>query len=127
MPKRAGPFYPVRASIAPHRVPSFIYCSRRGSIRPRYFRYRNTEREGFRHEQTRRHTPGRPRAALGETGDTALDIVRGTGIPLPKVLRLLGLSTASRAAPALDGLEIVQLCLYAELPLSAVMDAEEGQ
>lgn len=34
-------------------------------------------------------------AALGETGDTALDIV--------------------------------QLCLYAELPLSAVMDAEEGQ
>ena len=61
-------------------------------------------------------------AALGETGDTALDIVRGTGIPLPKVLRLLGLSTASRAAP-----EIVQLCLYAELPLSAVMDAEEGQ
>ena len=37
------------------------------------------------------------------------------------------LSTASRAAPALDGLEIVQLCLYAELPLSAVMDAEEGQ
>ena len=30
-------------------------------------------------------------------------------------------------APALDGLEIVQLCLYAELPLSAVMDAEEGQ
>ena len=33
-------------------------------------------------------------AALGETGDTALDIVRGTGIPLPKVLRLLGLSTA---------------------------------
>ena len=64
-------------------------------------------------------------AALGETGDTALDIVRGTGIPLPKILRLL--STASRAAPALDGLEIVQLCLYAELPLSAVMDAEEGQ
>ena len=63
-------------------------------------------------------------AALGETGDTALDIVRGTGIPL---LRLLGLSTTSRAAPALDGLEIVQLCLYAELPLSAVMDAEEGQ
>ena len=62
-------------------------------------------------------------AALGETGDT----VRGTGIPLPKILRLLGLSTASRAAPALDGLEIVQLCLYAELPLSAVMDAEEGQ
>ena len=60
-------------------------------------------------------------AALAETGDTALDIVRGTGIPLPKVLRLLGLSTASRAAPALDGLEIVQL------PLSAVMDAEEGQ
>ena len=59
-------------------------------------------------------------AALAETGDTALDIVRGTGI-------LLGLSTASRAAPALDGLEIVQLCLYAELPLSAVMDAEEGQ
>lgn len=57
----------------------------------------------------------------------ALDIVRGTGIPLPKVLRLLGLSTASRAAAALDGLEIVQLCLYAELPLSAVMDAEEGQ
>ena len=46
---------------------------------------------------------------------------------LPKVLRLLGLSTASRAAPALDGLEIVQLCLYAELPLSAVMDAEEDQ
>ena len=41
-------------------------------------------------------------AALAETGDTALDIVRGTGIPLPKVLRLLGLSTASRAAPALD-------------------------
>ena len=34
---------------------------------------------------------------------------------------------AARAAPALDGLEIVQLCLYAELPLSAVMDAEEGQ
>ena len=32
-----------------------------------------------------------------------------------------------RAAPALDGLEIVQLCLYAELPLSAVMDAEEDQ
>ena len=64
-------------------------------------------------------------AALAETGDTALDIVRGTG--LPKVLRLLGLSTASRAAPALDGLEIVQLCLYAELPLSAVMDAEEDQ
>ena len=30
-------------------------------------------------------------AALGETGDTALDIVRGTGIPLPKILRLLGL------------------------------------
>ena len=124
MPKRAGPFYPVRASIAPHRVPPFIYCSRRGSIRPGYFRYRNTEREGFRHEQTRRHTLA---AALGETGDTALDIVRGTGIPLPKILRLLGLSTASRAAPALDGLEIVQLCLYAELPLSAVMDAEEGQ
>ena len=66
-------------------------------------------------------------AALGETGDTALDLVRGTGLPLPKILRLLGLSTASRAAPALDGLEIVQLCLYAELPLSAVMDAEEGQ
>ena len=43
-------------------------------------------------------------AALAETGDTA-----------------------SRAAPALDGLEIVQLCLYAELPLSAVMDAEEDQ
>ena len=64
-------------------------------------------------------------AALRETGATALDIVRGTGIPLPKVLRLLGLSTASRAAPALDG--IVQLCLYAELPLSAVMDAEEDQ
>lgn len=32
-------------------------------------------------------------AALRETGATALDIVRGTGIPLPKVLRLLGLST----------------------------------
>ena len=61
-------------------------------------------------------------AALAETGDTALDIVRGTGIPLPKVLRLLGLSTASRAAPALDGLEIVQLCLYAELTLSAVIE-----
>ena len=70
-------------------------------------------------------------AALGEARAPArprkLDIVRGTGIPLPKVLRLLGLSTASRAAAALDGLEIVQLCLYAELPLSAVMDAEEGQ
>ena len=128
MSKRAGHFYPVLASIAPRAIHPFLYCSRRGSIRPRYFRYRNTEREGFRHMNRKDgiHLDALA-AALGETGDTALDIVRGTGIPLPKILRLLGLSTASRAAPALDGLEIVQLCLYAEFPLSAVMDAEEGQ
>ena len=126
MSKRTGHFYPVLASIAPRAIHPFLYCSRRGSIRPDTS-VSEYGTEGFRHEQTRRHTPGRLAAALGETGDTALDIVRGTGIPLPKILRLLGLSTASRAAHALDGLEIVQLCLYAELPLSAVMDAEEGQ
>lgn len=38
-----------------------------------------------------------------------------------------GIHMDALAAAALDGLEIVQLCLYAELPLSAVMDAEEDQ
>ena len=127
MSKRTGHFYPVLASIAPRAIHPFLYCSRRGSIRPRYFRYRNMERKASdTNRQDGIHLDALA-AALAETGDTALDIVRGTGIPLPKILRLLGLSTASRGAPALDGLEIVQLCLYAELPLSAVMDAEEGQ
>lgn len=65
-------------------------------------------------------------AALAETGDTALDIVRGTGIPLPKVeaaRALHGVARRARARRARDR----PARLYAELPLSAVMDAEEGQ
>lgn len=57
---------------------------------------------------------------------SALDVVQATNIPLPKVLRLMGLSKSKRERDALDGLELVQLCIYVGLPLSAVIKREEA-
>ena len=64
---------------------------------------------------------------LGEAGMTALDVTRASGIALPKVLRLRGLASGpARSCDELDGLELVQLCMLADLPLSSVVEDRGG-
>lgn len=65
-------------------------------------------------------------ACIRDMNASALDVVQATNIPLPKVLRLMGLSKSKRERDALDGLELVQLCIYVGLPLSAVIKREEA-
>ena len=62
---------------------------------------------------------------LAEAGMTALDVARATGIALPKILRLMGLASGpARSRDELDGLELVQLCMLAGVPLSSVVEDE---
>lgn len=61
------------------------------------------------------------RAVAREERLTAVDVSRGTGIPMPKAMRVLGLSSDSRISTELDGVELVQMCALVGLPVSAVV------
>lgn len=62
---------------------------------------------------------------IGESGMSPADVARATGIALPKVLRLVGLcSGRARVCDEIDGFELIRLCLFLGLPMSAVFDGE---
>lgn len=61
-------------------------------------------------------------ACIHDMNASARDVAQATNIPLPKILRLMELSSSRRERDALDGLELVQLCIYVGLPLSAVIE-----
>lgn len=61
------------------------------------------------------------RESLAEMGVGALDVAQATGIALPKVLRLMGVVSTNRVSDELSGVELVQLCAFTGLPLSAVV------
>lgn len=64
------------------------------------------------------------RACLIEMDASPREVATATGIALPKILRLLGVSGGVRRAEGLDGFDLVRLCSYAGLPLSAVVRDE---
>lgn len=64
------------------------------------------------------------RACLIEMDASPREIASATGIALPKVLRLLGISGGVRRVEGLDGFDLVRLCFYAGLPLSAVVRSD---
>lgn len=67
-------------------------------------------------------------SALRERGCDALTVRDATGIALPKVLRLLGLSSLSASCGGqITGYEAVQLAAFAEVPLSALLEGGEGE
>lgn len=61
------------------------------------------------------------RESLAEMGVGALDVAQVTGIALPKVLRLMGVVSTNRVSDELSGIELVRLCAFTGLPLSAVV------
>ena len=67
------------------------------------------------------------RACLIESGSSAIEIARSTGIPLPKILRIMGLSGGRTGKDLINGFELVRLCAYVGLPISAVANMEEGE
>lgn len=60
-------------------------------------------------------------ATLRERGFDALTVRDLTGIQLPKVLRLLGITHDERRGTELNGYEVVQLAALADIPLSAIV------
>lgn len=65
------------------------------------------------------------RACLIESGSSAIEIAQTTGISLPKILKLMGLSGGRVGKDQIDGFELVRLCTYAGLPFSAVVRMED--
>ena len=67
------------------------------------------------------------RACITECGATAFDVAKATGIALPKILHLMRLSGGVRREEALTGFELVKMCFYVGLPLSAVVRFEKEE
>lgn len=59
--------------------------------------------------------------SLREAGHDALTIRDMTGISLPKVLRLMGITQDARRGTELTGYEVAQLAALADVPLSSIV------
>lgn len=64
--------------------------------------------------------------ALREAGLDALSIRDMTGVALPKVLRLMGITQDVRRGTELTGYEVAQLSVLAGVPLSSIVKVEGG-
>lgn len=56
-----------------------------------------------------------------------MDVAKATGIPLPKILRLLNLAGGRVRNDEINGFELVRLCAYVGLPISAVVRMEDSE
>lgn len=62
--------------------------------------------------------------AIADRGLDALTVRDATGIALPKILKIMGITEDQRSRHSLTGYEIVQLAVFCEIPLSAILCKE---